>query len=74
MNSAETATAAIQMTAKPMSHHTTARRDRFFDGRIVPAVCQARIATPEMIAAGSATPSPAARITPIAISTSAIAC
>ncbi|MFC7765411.1 hypothetical protein [Leucobacter soli] len=73
-NSAETATAAIQIAANPSSHHTARLRDRVFDGRIVPAVCQARIAMPEMIAAGIPTPSPIARMTPMAVSTTAMRC
>src|SRR5690606_29046955 len=39
-----------------------------------PAVCQARTATPEMIAAAGCTPPPMARITPIAVSTIAMRC
>ena len=66
--------AAIQIAANPSSHHTARLREWVFDGRIVPAVCQPRIAMPEMIAAGVPTPSPIARMTPMAVSTTAMRC
>lgn len=59
---------------EPSSHHAARLREWVFDGRIVPAVCQPRIATPEMIAAGIPTPSPIARMTPMAVSTTAMRC